>query len=49
MKTNGANIIPAKAETISKFGPSGSSIRKNINLDTVKEIISRMIKGTFFI
>jgi hypothetical protein len=33
---------------MSKFGPSGSSIRKNRNLEIAKEIIRIINNGTFF-
>jgi hypothetical protein len=35
--------------TTSRFGPSGSLIRKNTNLEIAKEIIRRISKGIFFI
>ena len=49
MKDAGRNIMSANTETMSKLGPSGSSIRKNINLEMVKEIIRMINKATFFL
>lgn len=48
-KDIGTNISIASTVTISRFGPSGSLIRKNINLEIVKEIIRSIRRGTFFI
>ncbi|MGE0569382.1 MAG: hypothetical protein AB7O73_15690 [Bacteroidia bacterium] len=40
-------IIAANTVTISKFGPSGSSKRKNDALDNNIEVIARMIREDF--
>lgn len=49
MRDKGRNISIASAVTISRFGPSGSSTRKNANLEIAKEIIRRINKKTFLI
>jgi hypothetical protein len=49
MKANGTNISIASTVTISRLGPSGSSIRKNTSLEIAKEIIRRIHINTFLI
>jgi hypothetical protein len=44
MRDIGKNISIANTETISRFGPSGSLMRKNTNLEIAKEMTRSMSK-----